>query len=204
MCAMVRRAAPYKPCCCVCLTGPLGDRDPDEARALAVDGLRTVARSAAEVGVIVALEAIHASIANDWTLVSSIPDLVEFLDEIDEPNTGMAWDLWHLWDTPDFLAHVREHAGRCVHVHLDDWPNWTPRSWADRVLPGDGVADARGFLKALDEGGYDGWIDLEIFSDDGRLGHDFPDSLWKRDPRELVAAGRDHYYSLVPPERSTA
>jgi sugar phosphate isomerase/epimerase len=195
LCDGVRRAARYRPACYVCITGPHGDLLPSEARETVVAGFQKIARAAADVGVTVALEAIHASIADDWTLVTTIPQMVELLDDIDEPAMGMAFDIWHLWDTPDLLHHVRAQASRCVHVHLDDWREPT-RSWCDRVLPGDGVADIRGFLDALGDGGFDGWVDLEIFSDDGRFGHDFPDSLWKLDPLELVSTGRDRFLSL--------
>ena len=38
----------------------------------------------------------------------------------------------------------------------------------DRVFPGDGTADVAGILGAVDAGGYRGWYELEILSDDGR------------------------------------
>ena len=63
-------------------------------------------------------------------------------------------------------------------VHLCDYRRPT-RSWNDRVLPGDGVVDLPAVFAALREGGYDSWFDLEVFSDDGRWGNDFPDSVWK-------------------------
>ncbi len=102
----------------------------------------------------------------------------------------MVIDVWHVWDSPDLLAQIRAHGQRIVSVQLDDWREPT-RSWADRVLPGDGTADFPGILGALDDGGYDGWYDLEVISDDGTHGHDYPDSLWKLDPVELVRRGRE-------------
>ncbi len=82
-----------------------------------------------------------------------------------------------------------------VMVHLNDWRDPT-RSWCDRVLPGDGIADIPGIFRALDEGGFEGWFELELFSDDGKFGNDFEDSLWKWDPVELVRTGRDKAYAL--------
>ena len=49
---------------------------------------------------------------------------------------------------------------------------------------------------ALIGGGYDGWFELEVLSDDGTFGNDFPDSLWKRDPVELIRAGREQFMQL--------
>jgi sugar phosphate isomerase/epimerase len=102
------------------------------------------------------------------------------------------FDVWHLWDTPGLLDEIRRHAHRFVGVHVDDWRDPT-RNWCDRVLPGDGIADVTGILGALDEAGYDGWYELEVFSDDGRFGNEWPDSLWKLDPVEFVRAGREKF-----------
>lgn len=41
-------------------------------------------------------------------------------------------------------------------------------------------------LGALERGGFNGWYDFEIFSDDGRWGTDLPDSLWKLPYDELI------------------
>ena len=41
-------------------------------------------------------------------------------------------------------------------------------------------------LRALRSAGYDGWYDMEVFSDDGRFGASYPDSLWKLTPDEFA------------------
>jgi sugar phosphate isomerase/epimerase len=202
ICRGIDRLAPFEPRCCVCITGPGGAYRANDARERVVSGLKEVARAAADAGMTLAIEAIHASIAVDWTFVTTIPDMVELLNEIDEPNTAMAFDVWHLWDTPNLLPQVREFAPRFCSVHLDDWREPT-RSWCDRALPGSGVADLPGIFGALDEGGFDGWVELEIFSDDGSFGSDFPDSLWRLDPAELVRTGRESFQSLWQARKTT-
>jgi sugar phosphate isomerase/epimerase len=192
MCRGIRGLAVFEPHCFVCGTGPLGKYEPGRAREVVVEGLREAARAAADVGALLALEPMHSSIADDYGFVTDLPEATSLLDEIDEPNTGIFADVWHLWDTPNLLDDLRRLATRIVGVHVDDWREPT-RSWCDRVLPGDGIADVTGFLGALDEGGYRGWFELEIFSDDGRYGNDFPDSLWKQDPLELLREARDRF-----------
>jgi sugar phosphate isomerase/epimerase len=54
------------------------------------------------------------------------------------------------------------------------------------VLPGDGVADVSAILGALDDAGWEGFYDIEIFSDNGAFGTAYPDSLWDVEPAELV------------------
>ncbi len=192
MCRSVRGLAAFEPISFVCVTGPRGGYEPEHARELAVNGLAQVARAAADVGARIAIEPMHSSIAADYSWITSIPDAVALLDDIGEPNTGIMFDVWHLWDTPDLLAEIARHAHRFVGVHIDDWRNPT-RNWCDRVLPGDGIADLAGIFGALDEAGYDGFYELEVFSDDGRFGNDYEDSLWKLDPVELVRTGREKF-----------
>jgi sugar phosphate isomerase/epimerase len=192
LCEGIRQLAAFEPVCCTCLTGPQGGYQPKEAREIIVTGLKRVAQVAGDLGLILAIEPMHSSISADWSFLTTIPETVELLDEVDEPNTGLLFDVWHLWDTPDLLTHTRKHASRFVGVHVNDRREPT-RSWCDRLLPGDGIADLHGIFRALADGGFDGWFELEIFSDDGTYGDDFPDSLWKLDPLELVRSGREKF-----------
>jgi sugar phosphate isomerase/epimerase len=195
--ADIRRLAAFDPVCCICLPGPVGAYEPEEARAIAVEGLGRAARAAADVGVTLAIEPMHSSLGQDFSLLTNLPDAVALLDEIGEPNVGILADVWHLWDTDDIHAHLREHAGRLIGVHLDDRRDPT-RSWCDRVLPGDGIADVPAFLRALHDGGYDGWFEIELLSDDGVFGNDFPDSLWRREPVELIRTAREWFAAAWP------
>jgi sugar phosphate isomerase/epimerase len=54
------------------------------------------------------------------------------------------------------------------------------------VLPGDGVLELGTVLCALEAGGYEGWYDVEIFSDNGTFGDAFDDSLWDVEAGELA------------------
>ena len=200
ICDSIRRLAIFEPLFCICVPGPLGEYSADEARAIAVDGYKRVARAAAGVGVTVALEPLHSSISEAFSFVHTLPMAIELLDAIDEPNTGVLFDVWHLADTPDVLTHIRRHARRFLGVHVNDRRDPT-RSWSDRVLPGDGIIDFPAILGALADAHYDGWYELEVLSDDGRYGNAFPDSLWRQDPVDVVRRAREQFmamWSAVP------
>jgi sugar phosphate isomerase/epimerase len=203
ICRALEGLSVFEPVCFVCGTGPTGTLELDHARELAVSGLQRVARAAADVGATIAIEPMHSSIADLYSWVTDLPGAVALLDDIGAPNTGILVDVWHLWDTPDLLQHIRTHVDRIVGVHVDDWREPT-RSWSDRVLPGDGVADVRGILGVLDDAGYRGWYELEIFSDDGKFGNDFEDSLWKLDPVELLREGRRRFDEVWQSRRGDA
>jgi sugar phosphate isomerase/epimerase len=124
-------------------------------------------------------------------VIFGIDDALAFLDEAGRPDVPLCYDIWHLWGSSDrLIEQTREIAPRVNVVQLNDVREPT-RSWNDRVLPGDGVADLPAILRALREGGFDGWYDLEVFSDDGRWGNDYPDSVWKLPWEEQARRGHD-------------
>ena len=192
LCASVHRLAAFAPSAVVCLTGPAGDRDPDEARELVVEGLRTVAAEAERAGVRLALEPFQREGIKDWSLANTLSEAAELVAEIGSGAVGIQFDVWHLWNTPDLLDEIDRHAGLIAGVHVNDWREPT-RGWADRALPGDGAADLPSILGALDAAGWDGFYDLEIFSDDGAFGSAYPDSLWALDAADLARRGREAF-----------
>ena len=192
VCASIHRLAAFGPTAIVCITGPAGERDPDEARALVIDGLRTIGAEAERAGMRMALEPFQLEGIEDWSLVNTIPDAVELIDEVGSPAFGIQFDVWHLWNTPNLLDEIERHIHRFAGVHVNDWREPT-RGWADRALPGHGAASLAAILGALDAAGWGGYYDMEIFSDNGAFGTAYPDSLWDADPAELVRQGRDSF-----------
>jgi sugar phosphate isomerase/epimerase len=190
MCDGVRELAPYEPVCLVIGTGPIPEDQLDEAYPFAVDSLRRVARAAADVGQTIAFEPLHASLGASWSFLTDLPTTLKLIEDVGEPNTGVLFDVWHLWDTPNVEEVLAANVGAVLGVHVDDWRSPT-RSWCDRVLPGDGIANPARHLQILREGGYDGFLELEIFSDDGFFEQELPDSLWAQDPVELIRRGRE-------------
>jgi sugar phosphate isomerase/epimerase len=188
MCGSVRRLAPFRPATIVVLTGSGEGRAPADARRAAVEGLRRVATLAGELGTRISLEPQRVDLVPGRSLVTTIPEAVEFVAEVDEPAIDVMYDVYHLWDTDDVVALSERHARAFGGVQVSDWRAET-RGFMDRLLPGEGLIDLPVLLRALDEGGFAGWFDLEVFSDDGRYGSDYEDSLWKRPPSELVRDG---------------
>jgi len=192
LCAAIRRFAPFEPEVVLCLTGHPGPgADPVESRRVIVDGLAQAARVAGEYGLTLGLEPLHRAIYGTWSTIASIPETIALLDEIGEPNVKLLYDVYHLWDTEDVLADTVRYGSRISRsVHICDWRDPT-RNDFDRVLPGDGIIDLPAIFGALEAGGVTGWVDLEIFSDDGSFSdQDFEDSLWKQDPVEVVVRAK--------------
>jgi sugar phosphate isomerase/epimerase len=202
LCASVHRLAPFEPAAVLCFTGPAGDLDPVEARAVAVGGLRTLAREAEIVGVRLALEPFQREGAENWSLISTLGEAAELIEEVGSGAIGIQFDVWHLWNS-DVLDELPRYAHLLAGVHVNDWREPT-RGWADRVLPGDGAADLPALLGVLEDVGWEGFYDLEIFSDNGAFGNAYPDSLWDLDAAELAARGREAFSHCWTNRRVTA
>jgi sugar phosphate isomerase/epimerase len=174
----------------VLLTGSGEGRDPDEARTIVVDGLRTIADTAERAGVRIGIEPYRQEGGRDWTIVNSIPEAVELIaDAGDPPSLGIQFDVWHLWNTESLYDDIENELHRFVGVHVCDAREPT-RGWADRAFPGEGNADVPRILAALDAAGWNGLYDIEIFSDDGTFGAAYPDSVWALPSEEALRRAR--------------
>ena len=200
-CRSLERLAPFNPSGFVLLTGTADGRDPDEARGIVVDGLVTIAAEAKRLGVRIGLEPYQRDGGELWTIISSIPEAIELIGEAGDPSAvGIQFDTWHLWNTPTLYDDIANELHRFTGVHVCDVREPT-RGFADRVLPGDGIADLPRIIHALDEAGWDGLYDIEIFSDDGTFGAEYPDSIWAAPPTETLARARAAFarcWSLTP------
>jgi sugar phosphate isomerase/epimerase len=173
----IRRLAAYDPESVLFLAGPLGAREPAAARALVVDGIRQVAGVARATGVRVGLEPTRPEERETTSFVTTVADAVALLDEADAAaDIGLMFDSFNLaHESPEEVARL---AARATGLHLADTPE---RLTDGRQLPArDGVS--RAFVDAFRAAGWDGSLDVEIFST--------PDSFWGLPVEE--AARRAH------------
>jgi sugar phosphate isomerase/epimerase len=188
--------APFEPAAILCFTGP-GDR------ATAVRGVREIAREAERLGLRLAVEPFQREGIESWSILKTLGDAAGFVDEVGSDAVGIQFDVWHLWNSADVLEEIPRYAHLIAGVHVNDWREPT-RGWADRVLPGEGAADLPAILGVLEDVGWDGFYDLEIFSDNGTFGSAYPDSLWDLDAAELARRGREAFFNCWSERRVPA
>ncbi len=181
MCYHVERLSHFQPDFVALVAGRQGGRSPREAGAILRKGLRRVADCARQAGVRLVFEPVRPG---PEVLIGTIPETARLIEDAGVDNVGILADAWHLWDQPTLREDVSTYRNLLWAVQLGD-AHKPIRSFADRVLPGDGGIDLVTYLQVLREVDYDGWYDIELLSDDGTWGNDFPESLWKRDPNEV-------------------
>lgn len=188
LCKSILRFAPFCPETLFIVTGPLGTYDERTGRKLVVDGLREAVKTAEQCGVTLSIEPMRASHHDKMTFVHSLPDTLSLIDDVGGA-LKITYDVWHLWDSEDVLPLTRKYGSHIAGVQISDYREPT-RVDEDRLLPGQGVIDLPRLFGALEASGYDGWYDLEVFSD-----LNLPDSIWKRPPRDWIEEGRQGFLS---------
>lgn len=105
-----------------------------------------------------------------YEFIYTMEGMLELCDKIGTGNMGLLLDAWHWYTSHGTLDDLKKlTADQVVHVHINDAPTGIPvDEQIDNVrrLPGEtGVIDLVGFLKCLDDIGYEGPVTPEPFSD---------------------------------------
>jgi sugar phosphate isomerase/epimerase len=160
LCASVRRLSAYEPECVLCLNGPQGELSSTEARAAVIGGLTRVAAAARETGTRLGLEPIHPSERETTSFVNTIAAAIALLDEAGLDDVGVMVDTYNLWDDADAAGWLAANPDRVTGVHVAGRPG----DASGRTLPGQAGARERELVDAVRSGGWDGSLDVEIFS----------------------------------------
>jgi sugar phosphate isomerase/epimerase len=139
-----------------------------ELRALYLKRFRAVADVLARSHVRLGLEflgPLHLRQQEPYEFIWRMPEMLVFARECG-PNVGLLLDVWH-WHHAGATTGDIIKAGRdaIVHVHFNDAPKLPPEEIRDnqRLMPGEGVIDLTGFLRALKEIGYQDALSVEVF-----------------------------------------
>ena len=166
----------------VTITGGLPDRDTDiyAARERATEGLVPVLEYAGSVGVTVALEPLHPMVCGFRSVISTLREANDMLDALGSPeNSGIALDSYALWWDAELESQIQRAGKRVVNFHVSDWLSATRDVRLDRGMPGDGQIDNRKIRHWLETGGFNGPVEVELFSSQ---------NWWLREPDEVVAS----------------
>ncbi len=173
-------AAQLRAPCVVFVAGGVDARDRDiaAARARVLDGLAELVPHARAVGVRLALEPLHPMICATRSVLSTVKLANDWCDRLGaEDAVGIAVDTYAVWWDPEIGREIARARTRICSFHVSDWLADTQDLRLDRGMPGDGVIDLAGLRRQVEEAGYRGHVEVEIFSQR---------NWWQRDPDEVV------------------
>jgi sugar phosphate isomerase/epimerase len=136
----------------------------NHARRLFKDALVELAPLAAELKVFLAIEPMHPGCAGEFTFLTSLDDVLAFLEAIANPQVKMVLDTYHLGHTPDLAGRIPQFIDRVALVQLGD-ARHPPTGEQDRCLLGEGVLPLGEIVSALKAAGYDGFFDVELLGE---------------------------------------
>ena len=148
--------------------GSAPSKDIDAARAQVEERLAELLDYAKGVGMPLAVEPMHPMYAADRGCVNTLAhalDLCDVLDPDESGAIGVAVDVYHTWWDPELAVQIaRAGRRRLLAFHVCDWLVPTTDLLNDRGLMGDGVADIRKIRGWVEAQGFDGFCEVEIFS----------------------------------------
>jgi sugar phosphate isomerase/epimerase len=185
---MIDEAAAIGAECIVVIGGGLapGSRDLPAARAMFAGGLAAVLPHARAAGVPLALEPMHPMYAADRGCVTTIKEMLDIADALGNDGLGLAVDTYHVWWDPDLAPQLARAGKRIISHHICDWLVPTRHLLNDRGMMGDGVIDFPAIRRMVEEAGYHGIQEVEIFSED----------WWSRPGDEVLATAVERFRSV--------
>jgi sugar phosphate isomerase/epimerase len=176
----IDQAAALNADCLVLVVGglPGSSKDLPGARAQVTDGIAAMLPHANASGVKIAIEPLHPMYAADRACVNTTDQALDICEKLGE-TVGVALDVYHIWWDPN-LANAIARAGRMKRIfahHICDWLVPTRDMLNDRGMMGDGVIDLKGIRKMIEDAGFHGPQEVEIFS---------TENWWKRPGEEVL------------------
>jgi len=138
-----------------------------EARKQVTDGIAACLDHAAQVGVKMSIEPLHPMYAGDKSCINRMAEARQICEQLRSPWLGIAVDVYHVWWDPD-LEHEIKLAGKqntLFGFHLCDWRLNTRHMLTDRGLIGDGCIDIRCICRLVEDAGFKGFNEIEVFSE---------------------------------------
>ena len=128
-----------------------------------------------------AIEPLHPMYAADRACINTLEQALDVCDALDPSKSGalgVAVDVYHVWWDPKLQQQI-ERAGkeRLLAFHVCDWLTPTTDLLNDRGMMGDGVIDIPKIRGWMEDQGFAGYSEVEIFS---------TGNWWKRDCAEVL------------------
>ena len=130
------------------------------------DGIDAILPYAEQAGVKLAIEPLHPMYADTRSGINTLEQANDMAEHFQSDYVGVAIDVYHLWWDP-YLESEIKRCGRNDNLfafHICDWLSPTVDMLNDRGVMGDGCIDVKQIRGWVEETGFDGYNEVEIFS----------------------------------------
>jgi len=150
----------------VLVCGAVPGQPLSDSRGQIRDGIGAVLDHARSAGIRLGIEPLHPMYADERSAINTIRQANDLSDFLQDPLVGVVVDVYHLWWDPDLQKEIRRagQAGRLFAFHICDWLTPTEDLLNDRGLMGDGCINLREIRGWVEDAGFKGFNEVEIFS----------------------------------------
>lgn len=136
-----------------------------EGRKQIAGGIAAVADYAAQAGVKLGIEPLHPMYADSRSAVNTLGQANDMVEQLAHPQVGVTVDVYHLWWDPDLEKEIARAKDWLFSFHVCDWRTPTADLLTDRGLMGEGCIDIPQIRGWVEDAGFNGYIEVEIFSE---------------------------------------
>lgn len=138
----------------------------EESRKQIREGIEACLEHARSAGVKLAIEPLHPMYADSRSAINTMAQANDMAEAITSPFVGVAVDVYHLWWDPQLEQEIRRCGknGNLLAFHICDWRTPTEDMLNDRGLMGEGCINIRQIRGWVEEAGFNGFNEVEIFS----------------------------------------
>ena len=150
----------------VLVCGAVAGQPLAESRRQIVDGIAAILPHAAAAGVRLAVEPLHPMYAGDRSAVNTVSQARTICRQLKSPWLGIAVDVYHTWWDEQLEDEIKAggREGTLFAFHVCDWRTPTADLLEDRGLMGEGCIPIRQIRGWMEQAGFNGFIEVEIFS----------------------------------------
>jgi sugar phosphate isomerase/epimerase len=114
-----------------------------------------------------AIEPLHPMYAADKSCINRMAEARGVCEKLRHPMLGIAVDVYHVWWDPDLKEEIAlaGQQGTLFAFHVCDWRTDTRHLLTDRGLMGDGCINLRAIRGWVEEAGFRGFNEVEVFSE---------------------------------------
>lgn len=145
----------------VVLAGGRGGHTKNHANRILRNALRELSEAAQAVGVQLAVEPMHIGCSQEWSFLNTIPQCLDIIAEIDNPNLGLVFDCYHLAQDRPPAPWLKSVVPFVRLVQLGDAKH-APMGEQNRCLLGHGRVPLANIVAIFQENGYRGFYEIEI------------------------------------------
>ena len=137
------------------------------SRAQIADGFRAILRHARSCGIKLGIEPLHPMYADSRSAINRMRQAIDMAVGLADDYLGVTVDVFHIW----WDDHLKADITRCgrekklFSFHVCDWRNQAVDMLNDRGLMGEGVINVPEIRSWVQDAGFHGFHEVEIFSD---------------------------------------